>query len=100
MKAQSASLGVIGGCNQPLDLIGGGDVDPDLKLTLAALVSADGYAIESLAKMADLDRRQRLILVNMVTREKRWKDLAREWNLSGARMTALKAGTKKSCGGC
>lgn len=55
--------------------------------------------IESIAQKADLDRRQRLILNNMVTREKSWKDLAREWNLSGARMTALKDGTKKKLRG-
>jgi hypothetical protein len=36
-QKQGASLGIIGGSYQPLDLIGGRDVHPDLKLALAAL---------------------------------------------------------------
>ena len=52
-------------------------------------------AIESIAQKADLDRRQRLIWVNMVTRQKLWKDLAREQNISAARMNKLKADTQK-----
>ena len=52
-------------------------------------------AMESIAQKADLDRRQRLIWFNMVTKQKLWKDLAREQNISAARMNKLKADTQK-----